>query len=129
MDKQYKAVTSESYSKLIFTNYRIERINFRVNPDFKFEKPIKVNFSLDSCIQMKEQSDEKNANEAIITIDCIIFENAIENDYPFTLEITIVGNFEVEGEIEHEDFMRFCELNGTAVLFVLHCKKEKRFAE
>ena len=66
---------------------------------------------------IKEQSDEKNANEAIITIDCIIFENAIENDYPFTLEITIVGNFEVEGEIEHEDFMRFCELNGTAVLF------------
>ena len=110
MDKQNTSITKEQHSRLVFINYKIEKISFIQNQQFKFEKPLDVEFSLQTEITYSDKS-------AVVTINCIIFDDAVSKNLPFTLEATISGNFTIEGATEDEDFLKFCEINGTAVLF------------
>lgn len=111
MDKQTIPITKEHHSRLMFVDYNIINIDFKINSKFKFEKPIEVEFSMETEISF---SNDKSAS---VTLNCIIFDDSEKRNLPFTLKITITGNFKIEGEIDNEGFMKFCELNGTTVLF------------
>ncbi|QNB46991.1 hypothetical protein BR63_12145 [Thermanaerosceptrum fracticalcis] len=110
MDKV--SFTKEHASKLVFSDYSVEDITFKLNPNFRFDKPIKIDFSIGTEIIANEES-----KDAKVTLHCSVFENAEEKNYPFTLNVIISGRFIFKGYLENEDFKRFCEMNATAILF------------
>jgi preprotein translocase subunit SecB len=113
MDKPPLAVDDTHLSNLTFTGYRIDKIEYEINPNFQFREPLQVNFSLGASISVQD-SEQKTA---AITLNCNVFENAEQNNYPFTLIISITGGFIFSGDIDEEGFFNFCKTSGTAILF------------
>jgi preprotein translocase subunit SecB len=52
-----------------------------------------------------------------VKIQTSVFENAKENNYPFSLQIGITGFFSTQDKISEENFKKFLEINGTTALF------------
>ncbi|WP_416358930.1 protein-export chaperone SecB [Caldicellulosiruptor danielii] len=46
-----------------------------------------------------------------------MFGNAEENNFPFSLEISLTGYFRGSENIEREKFIELTKYNGTAILF------------
>jgi preprotein translocase subunit SecB len=114
MDKPPLTLDSTHASNLVFAGYRIDKLEYEINSKFQFREPFQVTFSLASSINVAQDSEPKTAN---ITLKCNIFENPEENNYPFTLVISITGSFIFNGDINEEGFLNFCKNSGTAILF------------
>lgn len=107
MDKPQK-------SFFIFENYKVNHVEYFFNNNFKHEEPIEIDFSIGVEININQEEPYKG----IVTMKTIIFEDAIENNYPFTLKLSINGYFSAEDvKVTIEDFTKFCERSGTATLF------------
>lgn len=125
MDKKSTPVHNEHYSNFVFLDYSIEKIELSSNPKFVYDKPVEIKFSFEKDISIRshvsdrqdeEKSEGRIEKEATITVKCLIFENPEENNYPFTLNIKISGEFKYIGIIEDDEFKQFCEMNGIATL-------------
>ena len=79
-------------SVLRFTNYKVDKIEFKLNPNYKNEK---IDIDLNIKKQVMFDENEKVWNVKLITK---VFEDATENNYPFSLEIELTGIFEVDTE-------------------------------
>lgn len=98
-------------SSLRFLDYVVENIDFRINKYF-FEEPIEVNFTLKKKIEYK---DDEN-NTMYVTIEAMIFDNAHENNYPFSMNVALTGTFELaSSDIDRKE--SFAEVNAVAILF------------
>lgn len=95
-----------------FERYYVESIEFRHNERFHYQKPLDldVEFGVELGV-----APDKSQGFVLITTE--IFSDAEENNYPFTLDLSIRGIFSTDGELSAEEFRRFLEINGTAVLF------------
>lgn len=107
------SVKSDCVSQLIFSEYRIEKIHFALNPKFDFNDPIDIEFGLGAEIKILDDVSKA----ATISINCIIFKEPEDNNYPFTLEVKISGDFVFDGDIEDDKFLEFCKTSGFATLF------------
>ncbi|KGP76330.1 hypothetical protein JT05_05360 [Desulfosporosinus sp. Tol-M] len=105
-------INEEVRSKLVFSDYRFDNIEFRINPLFNFDKPIDVQFTLSAEIKIIDDVTKS----AVIIVGCRVFKNPKENNYPFTIDTTISGDFHFEGDIGDDEFVRFCETSGIATL-------------
>lgn len=93
-------------SKLSFLGYNVKEVVFKVNDNFKNDgKPIDIQFSLTHETITKE----KRMN---IELNLEVFNNMEENNYPFTMKVTTLGKFAIQGE-NIENF----EINGIAILY------------
>lgn len=93
-------------SKLSFLGYNVKEVVFKVNDKFKNDgKPIDIQFSLTHETIIKE----KRMN---IELNLEVFNNMEENNYPFTMKVTTLGKFAIQGE-NIENF----EINGIAILY------------
>lgn len=98
-------------SPLRFIDYYVDLVQFDRNPDFN-EEPVKISFKIAS--QFEHTKDENNTT--YVTLDVKIFENAKENNYPFSLRLKLVGIFEIEPVEEHFQLI-LSEKNAVAILF------------
>jgi len=105
MDKQIK-------SSFIFENYIVNKIDFKLNSNFKYS-PVDLDFSVNINVTLAE-----SLLKGKVTLDVNIFDEALKENYPFALFVSITGSFSVpDDSMTREQFSRFCELNGTAALF------------
>lgn len=98
-------------SALRFIDYFINKIEFYNNEDFE-EMPVSIDFSITRKIEYINDED----NTFLVTLDIRIFENASENNYPFSMNISITGIFEIDDN-NVKDKENFAEVNSIAILF------------
>ncbi len=95
---------NNSNSILKFINYIVDDVLYQNNPSF-IEKDVQLDLKIIKDVQQSEK-------ELVVTLTCLIFENAEKNNYPFHLKIKITGLFEiVEGDIN-----KF-SINAVTILF------------
>ncbi len=93
-------------SMLIFQKYVVDKVIFERNNDFDFSQKAKIEFSIN-------KKTDKTENKMIVNLNTKIFENAKENNYPFEMEVSITGFFEIENDSKEIDF----EPNAIAILY------------
>lgn len=99
-------------SKFQFEDYRVETIDFQLNPEFEYKEQLSLNFKLDAVFALST-----DLSRAKVKLTANIFENAIENNYPFSLNVTVVGYFITDEKMTEEQLSKFAELNGATALF------------
>lgn len=106
MDKNYK-------SSFQFNDYKLQHVEFTYNPDCSSQDSIELTFAINVSVSIKD------VNDAIITLEAIIFDDAKKNNYPFTLKVAISGHFSIDGEqlFTSDEFLAYCKLNGVTVMF------------
>lgn len=105
MEKQAKEVSSG----LRFINYVVNRIEF-YNNEYYDEDQVKVDFHIAKEIEYMDDED----NTIFVTLDVKIFDNAKEKNYPFSMNISMTGIFEIDN-IDKRTM--FAEVNAIAILF------------
>lgn len=100
-----------STSSLRFIDYYVNEVQFYNNYAFKGES-IKLDFDITHSIEYTE--DEENT--FLVTLNIDIFDNAKENNYPFTMNVSITGIFQTNIEDVYR-IKKFAEINSIAILF------------
>lgn len=103
----------ESISNLRFNGYLADNIFFIINNEFNRDKEslelkIEFSYSLDMDYEQKK---------AILNLGCIVFDDCKVNNYPFTIDISLEGFFEFDGNLDKEQVYKMMEVNGVAILF------------
>lgn len=103
-------MNKEMKSILVFDRYEVNNIEFRLNKECTRD-----NISLDLNIQREVTyiPEEKIGEVKLITK---VFENPVENNYPFSIQVEVTGVFKVETE----DSLLSDQLlntNAVAILF------------
>ena len=98
-------------SSLKFIDYIVNKVEFYNNPNFE-DKPIKIDFDISNNIEFME--DENNT--FLLTLNAKVFREPEKNGYPFSMNISITGIFEIaESDIKNKK--SFAEVNAIAILF------------
>lgn len=79
-------------SSLRFKKYIVKEANFKINEQFT-EREVDIVFNVASNISI----EGNNLNVELVSK---IFNDAKNNDYPFEMNVVIVGNFEADNDIE-----------------------------
>ncbi len=95
-----------------FDAYKVDYIKFKYNPNFASKEPITVNFNVKTEIGINDE-----LSKGKVSIQTMIFENAEENVYPFSLSVGISGFYSLKESVTQEELTNFCQINGTAALF------------
>ncbi|MDQ6420668.1 protein-export chaperone SecB [Paenibacillus sp. LHD-117] len=102
----------EIQSVLQFRNYVVNSVEFHVNHEFNADESVDLDFQVSREIEFVE--DE--AIILLVTLNVAIFKNAIERNYPFSMNISVTGFFEVDGA-NGEQKQGLAEVNAVAILF------------
>lgn len=103
--------STNTKSALKFLDYYVNHIEFYRNAEFRKE-PVDFDFHIKRDITYLE--DEKNS--VLVTLDTEIFRNPEENNFPFSINISLTGLFEIEGVLDSQT-KRLAEVNAVAILF------------
>lgn len=97
----------EKYNSVLkFNNYIVNEIKYKTNKEFKgSDEGTTININIVPKIDIKD-------NNMSITLITNIFSNALENNYPFEMQIDITGDFSTEGD-SPDKFVR----NAIAILY------------
>lgn len=98
-------------SGLRFIDYRVNDIDYRINQHFE-EKNVSVKFNLSRNVEYLDDED----NTMLVSLIISVFEDAEENNYPFSLKINMTGIFELD-DIHESERESFAEVNAVAILF------------
>lgn len=98
-------------SSLRFIDYYVEEVQF-YNNNFFEEKSVELDFNISHSIEYTQ--DENNT--FLVTLNIVIFDNAKENNYPFTIKVSITGVFQTNIE-DTKSIKNFAEINSIAILF------------
>lgn len=102
---------NETNSSLKFVDYVVNNIEFKLNEHFD-DQPVDLKFDIDRDVEYLEDME----NTMYVNLSIKIFENAFENNYPFFMNISLTGIFELNNvEIEKREV--FAEVNAVAILF------------
>lgn len=102
----------KNISELKFENYLVKEVNFNINN--RFENSEKLDLDIDFNQELEIDYEQK---KAVIVLECNLFKDAISCNYPFELNISIMGFFEFSSEIGENEIIDMLEVNGTAILF------------
>lgn len=95
-------------SKMKFINYFIENIEFKSN--LKFEEG-EVSIDFDVSPEFLQGDDEQ---DLIVILNVSIFKDAVQHNYPFEMNIRLVGYFKVIDE--NNDVDKF-KPNAVAIMY------------
>lgn len=98
-------------SGLRFIDFTVNDIQYQINHDFK-EQNVNVKFNVFRDV---EYVDDEN-NTMLVSLTVSVFEDAKENNYPFSLKINLTGVFELD-DIHESERESFAEVNAVAILF------------
>jgi len=96
--------------KIIFNNYRVKKVTFDLNPEYNQEE-VKIDFDILANIEISEDKDSM-----VVEVILNIFKNAIENHYPFSMELIIEGIFTINPDEKDEAVDKY-QANAMAILF------------
>lgn len=103
--------TEEAKSNLKFINYYVNNVEFYNNELFE-EGTIEIDMKMNKDIKYLDDDE----NTVLVTVNAKIFEGAEKNNYPFTMNISITGIFQIE-DITDEHSKELAEVNSIAILF------------
>lgn len=95
----------EIKSELKFVNYVVDSVNFKNNPGFEGEET-----QLDFKPSVEFDIDD---NDLLVLLTVDVFKDAETNNYPFEMNISVVGYFKLTNEENVEKY----KANAVAVLF------------
>ena len=104
------SMSKDIKSILKFNNYVVEKVEFYRNSKCT-DKGFDV--KLDIQRNTKYIPDE---NKGFVTVRTKIFDDPIKNNYPFSIEVVIIGEFEIESE-DQLQVEKLLEINAVAILF------------
>jgi preprotein translocase subunit SecB len=109
-----KKINNDVHSSLKFLNYDVDNILFEKNKKFNQEK-VKMDISLKKDINFVEKESDGSENYSV-SLEINIFEDPIENNFPFSLFIKMTGYFNV---ITKDENMKeeLINLNSVSILF------------
>lgn len=100
-------------SKVAFLGYRVEKISFEMNDQFEGgDKEISLDFEIHANVNVI--AEEKTV---VVTLETTVFNEHMDDSYPFFMAIKISGGFKTEDDITPEKLSELGEINGTATLF------------
>lgn len=102
-------ITQEIKSTLKYIGYHVDNLLFKRNPDFK-EHKVEVLFDVASEVQYFEE------NKALVTVTLVIFPDAQKNDFPFSMDLSVTGEFQIENYDQTRDSKLF-EINAVSIMF------------
>ena len=106
-------MTQNLKSSLRFEKYQVNNINFRLNDKFSNdEEDINIDLSITKSITYDEAN--KKGSVKLITK---VFDNAYENNYPYSCNLEVTGYFSIEGTDNKEECERLLNINAVAILF------------
>ncbi|MFC5604795.1 protein-export chaperone SecB [Sporosarcina koreensis] len=111
VNKNEKSIRSVA-SSFLFNEYVVKNVVFELNDNFQQSDSIDLDFKLDTDFYLNEQEDQ-----AMVLLRCVIFDDYEQKNYPFYINIEIVGSFSLNGDFSSEEIVDLCRLNATAVLF------------
>ncbi|MTI62242.1 MAG: hypothetical protein FH762_20040 [Firmicutes bacterium] len=98
-------------SDFYFNRYNLENIIFEYNPKFgSNEVDIDIKTEIESACK-------RDVNEGYTKIKMSLWDESDGDNYPFKLEITIIGFFSGDDSMERNKFEKMCQYNGAAILF------------
>ncbi len=98
-------------SSLKFIDYVVDKVEFYNNKGFDGDS-IKISLDLDSKVNFYDNED----NSFEVTISAKIFDDAINKGYPFSMNVSLTGFFELENiDIDKKEI--FAEKNAVTILF------------
>jgi len=101
----------EINSSLRFVDYFVDYVDFKLNNEFE-DKPVNLKFDIDRSVDYLE--DENNT--MLVTLVVKVFDNALKKNYPFSMNVSITGVFELNNvAVERKEV--FAEVNAVAILF------------
>lgn len=101
----------EFNSSLKFVDYYVDYVDFKLNNNFE-DQSVKLNFDINRNIEYIEDG----SNTMLVTLIVEIFKDAEKENYPFSMNVSITGHFELN-EISMEKREVFAEVNAVAILF------------
>ncbi|RAK08991.1 protein translocase subunit secB [Halanaerobium saccharolyticum] len=108
-----KKINDDSKSQLNFVNYKIDELVFTDNENFESEK-VKIDMQFNKDIDYIEEVG--SLDRVIVTLEADIFNDPIENNYPFNLYIKMTGFFELTtNDIKGKDII--INRNTIAIMF------------
>jgi preprotein translocase subunit SecB len=109
-----KKINNDVHSSLKFLNYDVDNILFEKNKKFNQEK-VKMDISLKKDINFVEKESDESEKYSV-SLEINIFEDPIENNFPFSLFIKMTGYFNV---ITKDENMKeeLINLNSVSILF------------
>ncbi|MFQ7001573.1 MAG: protein-export chaperone SecB [Clostridium sp.] len=100
-------------SMIRFLGYRIKQIDFKLNEEFfNNRKNEQLKMDLDFDFE-KEEVDDKLK----LIVKVIIFKNYTESERPFTLEVSIMGNFIFDKNVDTRTKEKLIYTNAIAILY------------
>lgn len=100
---------NEEVLTIKFNRYIVDVIEFRANPNFT-NREVEIDIDINHKVSVKDDN-------ARVSLRCILFKNAEEEDKPFFLKVGITGDFNFEGKGKDEERDNLLKANATAILF------------
>jgi len=102
-------------AKIQLQKYVVETIEYKINPGIEALNN-KEQFNMDINISQNLHNDTEN-RIATLKLGCQIGKNDLENNFPFFLNIELVGTFSYDTDLDEAKCTKMLNLNGTAILF------------
>ena len=96
-------------SSLKFKNYVVDSIDFKSNLDYSGTET-ELDFDIDSEFKFEEDT-------FILRLEISIFKDAKQNNYPFSMRVSLLGLFEFDSDLNIETRTVFAEQNAISILF------------
>lgn len=100
----------DSTSSLKLLNYITDFVQFKNNPDFESDE-VTVQFDVHPEFYI---NDEKGIMTVELQVE--IFKDAIRNNYPFEMSVSVVGIFEMKSKDKEDNIHRF-KTNAVAIMY------------
>lgn len=100
----------DSTSSLKLLNYITDFVQFKNNPDFESDE-VTVQFDVQPEFYI---NDEKGIMTVELQVE--IFKDAIRNNYPFEMIVSVVGIFEMKSNDKENNIQRF-KTNAVAIMY------------
>lgn len=108
--KKSKKLLEEGKIGINFNDLVLEEINFKLNPDFKPAKKIKVDVSYDINYEIDETKKILK-----VRVGVFIFEKT--ENAPFKLSIYLLAVYSLEGSFDEEKLKNFADVQAPALIF------------
>lgn len=99
--------SKEYPSKMKFIDYVVDHIEYRSNLDFD-DSEVSIDFDI-----RPEFIQGENEQDLMVVLDVDIFKDAKKNNYPFEMNLRLVGYFKIEGSNEKDKF----KANALAIMY------------
>lgn len=102
-------------SSFKFEHYKMSNIEFKLNK--KYEEENEEHIKLDIGLGLNVSRSSTEAQKVMVTLNLKIFENYIEDNKPYFINIQMDGLFEIIDNMSDEQVNAFGKTSATAVMF------------